>query len=85
MANNIPCGQCVFYHELRKPKTKGGYRSLHKGHCLDRTIYAKNKPGNIVYPPKAKLEDLPYQQHKIVLVREEQIMEHCTAAKQRSK
>jgi hypothetical protein len=84
MANTILCGQCIHYSELRKPKEKGGYKSLKKGHCLDQTVYAKNKPGKPVYPPNAKLEDLPFQQHKIVLVRETQIVLHCTAAKQRS-
>jgi len=80
MANTIPCGQCIFYAELRKPKEKGGYKSLRRGHCLDKTIYAK-KPGNIVYPPLAKVEERPFQQHKIVMVKEKEIILHCTAAK----
>jgi hypothetical protein len=83
MANTLPCGQCIHYAELRKPKDRGGYKSLRKGHCLDKTIFAKNKPGNHVYPPNAKVEDLPFQQHKITLVKEKEIILHCTAAKRR--
>ena len=84
MANTLPCNQCVYYFELRKPKERGGYKSLKRGHCLAKTVYAKNKPGNQVYPPNAKVEDLPFQQHKIVMVKENEIILHCLSAKRSS-
>ena len=81
MANTIKCGQCMFFYELKKPKPKGGMRSLGYGHCLDRTVYAKGKPGNPVYPPGAKVADMPFDQHNVTVVKPMQLVPHCLAAK----
>lgn len=83
MSNNIPCGKCINYHEILKPVKKGGTVSLHKGHCLIRTVYASNKPGNNVYPPKAKTAELPYGRHQIEMVCENEVRPNCSDAKER--
>ena len=86
MSLDIKCKECVHYHEIRKPlkKKEGGSKSVHKGHCLKRTIYASNKPGNPVYPPGAIVQVLPYGRHKINIVNEEQIVVGCIHAAKRS-
>jgi hypothetical protein len=81
MSNDIKCGQCVLYAEQLKPQPEDRpAKSLHRGHCLDRTIYAVNKPGSPVYPPGAKTAELPNGRHKIAGVREDQLVPNCTAA-----
>lgn len=83
MANKLPCGKCDLYYPVQRPTPKGGFKSLGHGHCLDRTIYAKNKPGHPVYPPRAKVEDRPYGQHQVAVVQENETVPGCTAAKAR--
>lgn len=83
MANTVPCGKCLRYYELRKPLRKGGSLSLHRGHCLAKTIYAANKPGDNVYPAGARVEELPYAMHKIKLVEENEIQKNCTDVKEK--
>ena len=84
MANLIACGDCTLYHAIIKPHRNGkGSTDTHKGHCLDQTVYAKNKAGNPVYPPNAKVEDLPYNRHKVVLRRDTDVVPHCLAVKKR--
>ena len=69
MANTTPCGDCIFYHPLVRPQSgKRAARDLRRGHCLDRTIYAVNKPGTHTYPAGAKTAHLTHGQHKIFLV-----------------
>ena len=85
MANTIPCNECEHYHALKRPKPKGGFKELKMGHCLDQSVYALNKPGNPVYPPKAKVAELPYNRHKIVIVRPLEVVVHCTAARRKDK
>lgn len=81
MPNTIKCGQCALYAEQLKPQPGNKPpKSLRRGHCLNRTIYAVNKPGKPVYPPGAKTTELPHGRHKIASVREDQLMAHCTAA-----
>jgi len=86
MSNTIKCGNCILYHAIRKPlRTKeGGFKKLKRGHCLAQTVYASNKPGKHVYPPKAKVKELPFGRHIIFLVHEDQIIPHCTSAKEKS-
>ncbi len=82
MANEIPCEKCSLYFAIVKPHRNGkGSTDTKKGHCLDKTIYAKNKPGNPVYPPNAKTADLPYNRHVISLRRADEVVAHCTAKK----
>lgn len=82
MANIIPCGDCIFYHSLVRPQSgKRTAKDLHRGHCLNRTIYAVNKPGTHTYPAGAKTANLPYGRHKIIMVRTHTVVPHCTAVK----
>ena len=84
MSNTIKCGKCTLYRPIKKPlRTKeGGFKTLPRGHCLDRTIYASNKPGDHVYPPRAKLKELPFGRHQITIVRADEVVPHCTAVKE---
>ena len=80
MANTHICGECALYYALVRPHRDGkGNTDTKKGHCLDRTVYAKGKAGNPVYPAKAKVADLPHNRHKITLVRENAVLPNCTA------
>jgi hypothetical protein len=80
MANLKPCRACKLYHAIVKPHRNGkGHTDTKKGHCLDKTIYAKNKPGKPVYPARAKVKDLEFGRHEIVLRRDNEIVPHCTA------
>lgn len=84
MPNAIPCGECSRYWEIKKPLKNGkGYIRLRRGHCLAKTIYAKNRPGSPVYPPGATVEELPDCRHKIYLVREEHVECGCTQVKEK--
>lgn len=81
MPNTIQCGKCTRYAAQVKPQPGDKPpKPLHRGHCLARTIYAVNKPGNPVYPPGAKTEELPYGRHQIFSVRNAQLVPNCTAA-----
>jgi hypothetical protein len=82
MSNTRPCSECILYHAIIKPHRKGGEsHDTGKGHCLDKTVYAKNRAGHPVYPPRAKVADLPYARHSIVLRRGVEVVPHCTAIK----
>jgi len=82
MANTIQCGKCTRYHAIIKPHRNGkGSTDTLKGHCLEHTVYALNKPGKPVYPPGAMVKDLPYNRHKIALRRSDEIVPQCTSAK----
>jgi len=85
MANQIPCGKCLLYHPLLKPlrRKEGGFKNLKRGHCLDRTIYAKNKPGKPVYPKYAKVKELPFGRHQVVMVKPDEVVPFCTAVKEK--
>lgn len=84
MANTLKCKKCIHYYAIKKPlrRKEGGFKDLNRGHCLDKTVYAKNKPGKQVYPPKAKVKELPFGRHQIFGVRADQVVENCTAAKE---
>lgn len=82
MPNTTPCGKCQRYSELFR-ETKAGPRSQHKGHCLQYTVYASNKPGQPVYPVGATVRDLPFGRHKIKLVREDVIIASCAFVKEK--
>lgn len=80
MANTIACGDCPLYNPIKKPMRNGkGYIQLTRGHCLDRSIYAKGRPGNPVYPPRAHVKELPFNQHQLVIVRAEHVEPGCLA------
>jgi hypothetical protein len=77
----FPCSKCAKYWELRKPKRNGeGFTPLKKGYCLARTVFASNKPGENIYPPGARMADLPNGQHDVVIVRPDSLELSCTNA-----
>lgn len=75
--NRIPCGQCEKYWAIQKGLRGGATTPLTRGHCLARSLYPKNKPGNPVYPPGAKVVELPNNVAKLVVVHENQIVTTC--------
>lgn len=84
MPNTKTCGTCLLYHALIKPYRNGkGFKDTGKGHCLAQTVYAKNKPGSPVYPPRAKIADLPFNQHQVVVVRANEIRAFCMTYKEK--
>lgn len=80
--NNLRCEQCVHYYPVQR-RTKKGFKSLGYGHCLNRTVYASNRPGKPTYPPRSKVAELPYGRHQIALVQKREIVPNCTAAKEK--
>ena len=77
MADEQICGDCTRFHPITVPAGKGSSRETNQGHCLAQSVYAKNRPGNPVFPPGAKTEDRPYAQHQIVVVRRDQKSPEC--------
>ena len=77
MADEQICGECLRYYPITVPTGKGSSKETSRGHCLAKSVYAKNKPGNPVYPPGAKIADLVHNQHKIVVVRKDQKSPEC--------
>ena len=51
------CGNCEKYYPLKKGQKGKEPRILERAYCLARTIFPKNRPGNPVYPPEAKIEE----------------------------
>ena len=85
MANTLMCGDCVHFNSIKKAlrKKEGGIKELAMGHCLIKTVYASNKPGNPVYPPRAKTAELPYGRHNVCVVKSTEIVPGCSDAKRR--
>lgn len=79
--NTNKCKECQFFWRLEKGKRKGGTIQLTRGHCLKRSVFPKNKPGNPVYPPGAIVEDLPHHQGKPHIVHEDDVVASCTLFK----
>ena len=83
---NMPdtvCSNCVHYAPIKIPTGNRGSKNTRQGHCLAQSVYAVNKPGKNVYPIGAKTAVLPYARHSIVVVREDQIVLHCTTRTQK--
>lgn len=78
MANKKTCGTCKFMWPLQKGKRGGGTVSLSRGHCLKRSVFPKNRPGKHVYPPGAIIKDTPNNVTIPFLVRQDQVVDHCT-------
>ena len=83
MSNSLECKDCTNYYAQRRAVTSGKLRDLNYGHCLAKSKYAKNKPGNPVYPPGAVVVDLPYNVHDIHIVSPTDIHAGCTSVKKR--
>lgn len=79
--NTIPCGECTQYYPVMVGGGMKGspeQREWSRGHCLAKSVYSAKKAGRSVLPPKARIEDLPDGQHKITLVKKNQIVPGCT-------
>jgi hypothetical protein len=85
MVNLKPCGTCEHYWAIEKGLKNGQRKTLIQGYCLDRSIFAENKPGNPVYPPKAKIEFRENAVHKIEIVMANEVRKHCGKYKGRTK
>ena len=77
MPNCKPCGGCLDYWPQEKGVKGGKRHQLPHGYCLDRTIFASNKPGDNVYPPRAKTAELPDGRHIVILVYANQVEATC--------
>jgi len=51
------CGNCGHYYPLKKGQKGKEPQILKRAFCLARTIFPKDRPGNPVYPPEAKIEE----------------------------
>ena len=80
-ANANPCGTCTNYWALECGNRKGTRKVLPKGYCLEKTIFASNKPGNPVYPPRAKTAELLNAVHKVTIVDATEVQVHCSMYK----
>lgn len=80
MSNKLPCGRCEKFWAIMKGNRDGSFTEQTRGHCLDRSIYPKDKPGNPVFPPGAKIEELPNNVAKIHVVHKDQVETSCNAA-----
>jgi hypothetical protein len=76
--NTKPCGQCIHYHPLEKGTKGGERRPLSYGYCLKKSVFASNKPGDPVYPPKAVVAELPNAVHALKVVKVNQVEKHCS-------
>jgi hypothetical protein len=81
--NIIACGDCKKFHV----RTGGGgttksptVKELSRGFCLAQTIFSSKKAGQPVFPPGARVEDLPDGQHKVTLVKKTDVVKNCTNA-----
>jgi hypothetical protein len=81
MQNKRPCGECSQYYPLEKGMRGGERRPLNQGFCLEKTVFASNKPGKPVYPPRAKTAELPNAMHNTVLVYANQVVPECQTFK----
>jgi hypothetical protein len=45
---------------------------------LKKSIFALNKPGHPVYPPKAIVAELPNAVHNLKVVKVNQVEKHCS-------
>jgi len=77
--NDKPCKQCRSYWPLVKPTKEDVPVKTNRGHCLKKSIFPKNKPGKIVYPPGAILQDLPHGRGKPYIVKDDEVVVTCTA------
>jgi hypothetical protein len=75
--NNKPCGLCEGFFALEKGLQDGRRKELKHGYCLKRSIFANNKVGNPILPPRAKTAELPQAMHKLKIVRVNEIVPTC--------
>jgi len=82
--NTKPCGTCTNYSAMEQGLRGGKRRILTQGYCLVHSIFAKNKPGNPVYPPRAKVQDLENAVHKLTIVSAYDVKKYCEAYKEKT-
>jgi hypothetical protein len=75
--NTKPCGECLSFFALEKGLHGGTKRLLSHGYCLKKSVFAANKPGNPVYPPRSCVQDLPNAVHKLKIVKSNQLEKTC--------
>lgn len=80
MANSLPCGECEHFWAIQKGVRGGTTTPQSRGHCLIHSVYPKNKPGNPVFPPGAKLKDIPGNVAKVKVVHKDNIELSCKDA-----
>lgn len=76
MPNDKECQTCMKYWPLEKGLPKGT-KQLTRGYCLAKTIFPKNRVGDRVYPPRARIEDTPNDMIKAKIVRAKEIVPSC--------
>ncbi len=76
--NDKPCKTCQHYWPLVKPSKKDVPINTNRGHCLKKSIFPSNKPGDIVYPPGAILKELPHGRGKPYIVKNTDVVTTCT-------
>jgi hypothetical protein len=72
------CKGCKFYWPLKKRLKDGKIKALNRGHCLKRSIFPQNKPGNPVYPPDAIIADTAHNLTKAFIVKDTDIVTSCS-------
>ena len=75
--NKVPCGQCEKFWAIQKGIRGGTTVPLSRGHCLARSRYPKEKPGNPVFPPGATIVDLPNNVADLVVVHKTEVISSC--------
>lgn len=75
------CGNCEMYWEIKRATMGGAYKDTGRGHCLARSVYASDVPGNPTYPPKSKQEKLPNNCSQVVVVQAKEIVHDCISFK----
>lgn len=75
--NTKPCGMCEGFFAIEKGLKDGNRKELKHGYCLKKSIFANNKAGKPVLPPRAKTAELPQGVHKLKIVRINQVIPTC--------
>ncbi len=77
MANKNKCGTCGNFYPMVKGQRDGTTKKTKRGYCLDKSIFASNRTGKEVIPPKAKTDELPHGRHNLYVVHLDDVVENC--------
>jgi len=80
MSNKLKCGDCENFWPIMKGTRDGSFIPQTRGHCLARSVYPKDKPGEHVFPPGARIKELPNNVAKVVVVHRNQVETSCNHA-----
>jgi len=75
--NNKPCGMCEGFFAIERGLKGGKRKDLKHGYCLKKSLFASNKAGNPIFPPRAKTAELLNAMHKLKIVRTNQVESMC--------